>query len=58
MTKSSGDGGNSVIVGSTLASRENGFIYTFLEVFGVLKIFAEEDETSTGTTKGFMAEKG
>jgi len=42
-----------VVVRSTLASREDGIVDTLLNV-GLL-VLAEEDETSTGTTKSLVA---
>jgi hypothetical protein len=46
---------NNVVVGSTLASREDGVINALLEVFRSRKILPEEDETSTRTTESFVA---
>jgi hypothetical protein len=45
-----------VVVGSTLASGEDGGIDTGLEVS--LLVLAEEDETGTGTTEGLVAGTG
>ena len=44
-------------MGSTLASREDGVINALLEVFRILEILPEEDETSTRTAKSFMTVK-
>jgi hypothetical protein len=40
---------------STLAGREDGIIDALLEVFRVFKVLPEEDQTSTGSTEGFVA---
>lgn len=45
-----------VIVGTALASGEDGVIDAFLEVGGVFEVLAEENETGTGTTKSLVAE--
>ena len=44
-------------MGSTLASREDGVINALLEIFCILKILPEEDETSTRTTKSLVTAK-
>ena len=40
-----------VVVGTTLAGGEDGFVDALLEVLGVGKVLAEEDETSTRATE-------
>ena len=47
-----------VVVRATLAGRENGVVDALLEVLCVLKILAEEDETSTGATEGLVGGRG
>lgn len=42
-------------MGSTLASREDSVINALLEVFRILEILPEEDETSTRTTESLVA---
>ena len=46
---------NNVVVGSTLASREDRVINALLEVFRILEILPKEDETSTRTTESLVA---
>ena len=40
-----------VVVGATLASREDSVVDTLLKVLGLVGILPEEDETGTGPTK-------
>ena len=40
-----------VVVGTTLASREDSLVDALLEVLSLLGVFPEEDKTSTGTTE-------
>jgi hypothetical protein len=49
------DGGDGVIVGTTLAGRENSVVDTLLEVLGALNVLAEEDESGAGSTEGLVA---
>jgi hypothetical protein len=49
------DGCNGVIVGTTLAGRENSVVDTLFEILGLWNIFAEEDETGAGSTEGLVA---
>ena len=43
-----------VIMGTALASGENSLVDALLEILGVLCIFPEEDQTSTGTTESLV----
>lgn len=43
---------------TTLASREDSVIDTFLEILTILEIFAEEDQPSTRTTKSLVCGGG
>ena len=43
-----------VVVRTTLAGREDGFIHALLEVLSVLEILPEEDETSSRATEGLV----
>lgn len=44
-----------VIVGTTLTCGEDSLVDALLEVLGLLEVFPEEDETSTGSTKRLVA---
>lgn len=45
-------------MGTTLASREDGFINTLLEVGGIRTVLPEEDKTSTRASKGLVSGGG
>lgn len=47
--------GTYLIVRTSLACGEDSLVDTLFKVLRVLEVFAEEDQTSTGTTKGFMS---
>ena len=55
LKESSSDAGNGIVVGTTLASGEDSVVDALLEVLGLVGVFAEENQTSTGTTKGLMS---
>lgn len=42
-------------MGTTLASGENRVVNALLQILGVLRIFPEKDQTSTGTTESLVA---
>jgi len=56
LLEGNGDTGNSVVVGSTLASGEDGGVDTSLNV-GLL-VLSEENETGSGTTEGLVGGGG
>lgn len=56
LLESNGDTGNGVVVGTSLASRENGLVDPLLEV-GFL-VLSEEDHTGSGTTQGLVGGGG
>ncbi len=41
-------------MGTALAGGEDSIVYALLEVGGIFEVFAEEDETGTGTTEGLV----
>lgn len=47
-----------VVVGTTLASGEDSHVDSALNIVSVLVVFAEEDQSSTGTTKSLVAAGG
>ena len=49
------DTGDRVVVRAALARGEDGVVDALLEVGSLLRVLAEEDETSTGTTQGLVA---
>ena len=46
-----------IVVGATLASREDSIINALFKIRGVLEVFPEEDETGTRTTKSLVTIK-
>ena len=40
-----------VVVGAALACREDGVVHALLEILGLVRVLAEEDQTSTGTAE-------
>lgn len=54
LLESGGDTGDGIVVRATLAGGEDGVVHALFEVGACGAVFAEEDETGTGTTEGFM----
>lgn len=50
------DGCNGIVMRTTLASGEDGIIDALFEVLGIFNVLSEEDETSSRTTEGFVAD--
>lgn len=46
-----------VIVGTTLACREDGIVDALLEIQRLVRVPLEEDQTSTGTTESLVSMK-
>jgi hypothetical protein len=42
-------------MGTALACREDSIVHALLQVFGVLEVFAEEDESSTRAAEGLVS---
>lgn len=58
LLQSSSNSSNGVVVGTTLACREDGIVNPLFEILGVLEILPEEDETGTGATQGLVGGGG
>jgi hypothetical protein len=55
LVQGSSDSSDGVVMGTTLASREDSLIDTLFEIFGIFQVLPEEDETGTRTTEGLVA---
>ena len=57
LEEGSGNRSDRVVVRAALACREDSLVDAPLEIGGVLKVLAEEDQAGTGTTEGLVTEK-
>lgn len=55
LQESGGDTGNGVVVGATLACREDRIVDTLLKILSLVAVLAEENQTSTRTTKSLVS---